>query len=158
MRAGHDGYQRARNCRWRTHRPPIILAAMRRILRSALAALLSLALIAGGATLGIASHMAAHERGVEHIHTDGRHTSSGVEHPDHAAHHAGMTMPDETPQPSGDHPSKSCCTACTVASPLPAIVDTSVEFTVSAAVYTNLAGFDVSLSVPVDPGIPKRNG
>ena len=35
-------------------------------------------------------------------------------------------------------------------------LDTSVEFTVSAAVYTNLAGFDVSLSVPVDPGIPKR--
>src|SRR5256885_269877 len=157
MRAGHDGYQRARNCRWWTRRRPIILAAMRRILRCALAGLLSLALIASGATLGIASHMAAHEHGVEHVHADGRHTLSGVEHPDHAAHHGGMTMPHETPQPSGDHPPKSCSTACTVASPLPAIVDTSVEFTVSAAVYTNLAGVDGFLSVPVDPGISKRN-
>ena len=131
---------------------------MRRILRCAFAGLLSLALVASGATLGIASHVAAHEHGVEHTHHAEGHQTSGVEHEDHAHHHAGMTTPDETPLPSADHSSKSCCTACTVASPLPAIVDASIEFTVSAAVYTNLAGFNVSLSVPVDPGIPKRNG
>src|SRR2546423_15555471 len=105
---------------------------MRRILRCAFAGLLSLALVASGATLGIASHVAAHEHGVEHTHhAEGHQASSGVHHEDHAGHHAGMTMPDETPQPSGDHPSKSCCTACTVASPLPSIADTVVQFTVS---------------------------
>jgi hypothetical protein len=131
---------------------------MHRILRCAFAVLLSLALAASGPTLGIASHMAAHERSVEHTHhADGHQTSFGVEHGDHARHHAGTT-PDEMPQPSGDHPSKTCCTACTVASALPPIADTSVEFTVSAAVYANLAGFVVALTVPVDPGIPKHIG
>jgi hypothetical protein len=131
---------------------------MRRILRCAFAGLLSLALVASGVTLRIASHMAAHEDGVEHTrHADG-HQTSGVEREGHAHHHAGMTTPDEMPQPSGDHPSKTCCTACTVASALPPIADTSVEFTVSAAVYANLAGFVVALTVPVDPGIPKHIG
>jgi hypothetical protein len=131
---------------------------MRRILRRALAGLLSLALAASGATLGIAPQMATHEHGAEHTHHAEGHHMSGGGHEAHAHHHAGMAAADETPQPSGDHPSKTCCTACTVASPLPPTADSIVEFTVSPAVYGSLAGFDFSVTVPVDPGIPKRIG
>jgi hypothetical protein len=102
--------------------------------------------------------MAAHEHGAKHTdHADGHQTPSAL-HEHLAHHHAGITSPDETTQTSSDHPSKTCCTACTVASPLPRITDTIVEFIVSATVYTNSTRFDVTLTIPVDPGIPKRTG
>ena len=130
---------------------------MRRILRAAFAGLLSLALAASGATLGIASHLAAHQDGAPHAHHADHAALTGDEHQHHAHHHA-LPTDDNAPQPASNHVSKSCCTACTVASPLPPTPDLSIELIVSPAVYPNLTRFDVALSVPIDPGIPKRMG
>jgi hypothetical protein len=139
-------------------RSPVIVPAMRRILRCAFAGLLSLALAASGATLGIASHM-AHGNGAGHSpHTDGREALSHAEHGHHAHHHGAPIASDEAPQPSGDHPSKTCCSTCTVASPLPPVADASIQLIVSRTVYSSFTRFDVDLSIPVDPGIPKRIG
>ena len=57
-----------------------------------------------------------------------------------------------------NHPSKTCCSICTVASPLPPVADASVQLIVSRTVYSSLTCFDIDLSIPVDPGIPKHIG
>jgi len=127
---------------------------MRRILRCAFAGLLSLALAASGATLGLASHLAGHAK-AEHFH----YGAGAIAAHAHWAHdHAAPAPSDDTPQSSGDHVSKTCCSICTVASPLPPIPDTSVQLTTSRAVYAGLARFDVALALSIDPGIPKRIG
>src|SRR4051812_4742671 len=101
---------------------------MRRILRCAFAGLLSLALATSGATLGLASHIAGHATLATHFHHAGgavaAHAHRGDDHPAPA-------RSDHTPQPSGDHSSKTCCSICTVASPLPPVPDTSVQLTIS---------------------------
>jgi len=126
---------------------------MRRILRCAFVGLLSLALSASGATLGLAQ-MAAHASAGEHSH----HADAHAEHGHHAHHGAAQVSSDEDTQQAGDHPSKNCCSACTVVSPLPPAPDTIVQLIVSPAVYSNLTRFDVEHAIPIDPGIPKRTG
>jgi hypothetical protein len=69
-----------------------------------------------------------------------------------------QTPSDEDGQQTGDHPSKNCCSACIVVSPLPPVADTGVQLIASRAVYPSLTGFDVAHAIPVDPGIPKRIG
>ena len=127
--------------------------AMRGILRCAFSVVLSLALAASGATLGVVS--AAHGAGHLH-HPEAHQASSDARHAHHAHHHAAPAQTDEIPQPSSDHPSKNCCSACTVAGPLPPAVETIVPLIVSRAVYPSLALLDMSRTTPVDPGIPKR--
>jgi|ERR1051325_2874585 hypothetical protein len=126
---------------------------MRRILRYAFVGVLSLALSASGATLGLA-HMAAHGTPAEHAH----HGSHHADHGQHAHHHGVPVDSDKAPPPTSDHPSKNCCSACTVASPLPRLPDAAVELIVSQAMYSSLKRLDVSFAIPIDPGIPKRIG
>jgi len=129
--------------------------AMRRILRCAFAVVLSLALAASGATLGIVSAAA----GAAHSHHPESHqASSEAGRAHHAHHHAAAALADEIPQPSSDHPSKNCCSACTAAGPLPPAAETVVQLIVSRAVYPSLTLLDISRTTPVDPGIPKRIG
>src|SRR4051794_27956710 len=118
---------------------------MGRILRCSFAGLLSLALAASGPTLGIAFHMAAHEHSAGHSHHADGHdeASSNAEHRHHAHHHTPPIASDETPQSSGDHPSKTCCSACTVASPLAPAADTGIQLVVSRTVYSSFTWFDV---------------
>jgi hypothetical protein len=42
--------------------------------------------------------------------------------------------------------------------PLPPVADASVQLIVSRTVYSSLTCFDIDLSIPVDPGIPKHIG
>src|SRR3954462_12983726 len=128
---------------------------MRRILRCAFAGLLSLALAASGAALAFASHLTGHADGAHHFH----HTAGAIAAHAHRAHdHGAPARSDDTPQSSGDHSSKTCCSICTVASPLPPIADTRVQLTVSRPVYATLARVHVALALPIEPGIPKRIG
>jgi len=126
---------------------------MRRILRCAFVTFLSLALSASGATLGLAQ-MAAHASAGEHNH----HADAHAEQGHHAHHGAGQASADEDTQQAGDHPSKNCCSACTVVSPLPPVLQTIVDLIVSPTVYSNFARFDVGHAIPIDPGVPKRMG
>lgn len=138
----------------------ITIASMRRMLRCALAGLLCLALVASGATLGIASRMAAQGGGAQPSHhaehhatdPDGQHV-----HHSHQRSRAGDVL-DASPQAPTDHPSKTCCTACTVASPLPPNNDPIIELIVSRAIYSSLTRSEVAIAVSIDPGIPKRFG
>jgi hypothetical protein len=128
---------------------------MRRILRCAFAGLLSLALAASGAALAFASHLTGHANGAHHFHD----TAGAIVAHAHRAHdHAAPARSDDTPQSPGDHVSKTCCSICTVASPLPPIPDTNVQLTTSRAAYASFARFDVALALSIDPGIPKRIG
>ena len=132
---------------------------MRRILRTAFAIVLSLALAASGATLGIASHLSAQKDPAplaHHAHDHGMLTDG--EHGRHAHHHAVPHASDHAPQPASEHASKSCCTACTAASPLPPNPEPSRELIVSRAFYPKLTQLDVALTIAIDPGIPKRIG
>ena len=124
---------------------------MRRILRCAFVALVSLALSASGATLGLV-HIAAHASAGQHDH----HATAHAEHGHHGHYGAAQASSDEDTQKTGVHPSKNCCSACTVASPLPEAPETSVCLVVTQAIYSNLKRFDVSVAIPIDPGIPKR--
>jgi hypothetical protein len=124
---------------------------MRRILRCAFAGLLSLALSMSGATLGLA-HIAATHAGSE---GQTHHTAAHHGHHHHGHHGAAHAPAGEETQPS-THPSKNCCSACTVVSPLPPVPQTIVEPIVSLAVYSNSARFDVEQTIPIDPAIPKR--
>jgi hypothetical protein len=126
---------------------------MRRILHSAFVAVLSLALSASGATLGLA-HIAAHGKLSQHSHHGAAHTH----HAHHAHHETEQTGSDESSHPANDHPSKNCCSACIVASPLPQVPAAVIELSATAAVYSILSQFDVPVSILVDPGIPKRMG
>lgn len=130
---------------------------MRRTLRCAFAVLLSLALAASGATVGIASQTAAQGEDAQHFHhADHHQAASDGGHGHHA--HVVPDVSDEAPQAPSGHPSKSCCTACTVASPLPPALVPVIELLVSRAVYAIVMRFDVAIAVPIDPGIPKRIG
>ena len=126
---------------------------MRRILRCAFVAVLSLALCAPGATLGLAP-MAAPGKSGEHSH----HGATHAEHEHHAQHTAAQTSSDEDAQQTSDHPSKNCCSACTVVSPLPPTPETTVELIASQTVYSSPKRLDAPVAMPIDPGIPKRMG
>jgi hypothetical protein len=126
---------------------------MRRILRCAFVALLSLALSATGATLGLA-HMTAHaDPG-----SPGHRAAAHAEHQPHAHHGMAPALSDDGVHKTGGHSSKNCCSACTVVSPLPQSPGASIELIGSAAVYSSLRRFDCSVAVFIDPGIPKRIG
>jgi hypothetical protein len=126
---------------------------MRRILRCAFVAFLSLALSASGATLGLAQ-IAAHASSDEHSH----HAAAHADHEHHAHHGLAQAPTDEDAQQTTDHPSKNCCSACTVVSPLPPTPDTAVVLIASVAVYSNHKRFALPVAIPIDPGIPKRMG
>src|SRR5690349_13702768 len=124
---------------------------MRRMFRCAFIGLLSLALSASGARLGLAQ-IAAHAS-LGHI---GHHAIVHAQHENHAHHGAAPIHRDEAPPKTSDHLSKNCCSACTVLSPLPRVPDTFVELIISAALYASLASFDVAVVPLIDPGIPKH--
>ncbi len=126
---------------------------MRRVFRGAFIALLSLALSASGATLGLAQ-IAAHAS----LGQLGHHAPVHAHHEHHVHDGAAPAPQDEGPQKTGDHPSKNCCSACTVLSPLPRAPDTLVELVVSLALYPSHASFNVAVAPLIDPGIPKRMG
>jgi hypothetical protein len=124
------------------------------MLRCAFAGLLSFALAASGATLGLAQIAMAQPSSENHIH----HAAAHSRHEHHG--HPGMAQSPadkETPQ-AGDHASKTCCSACTVTSALPCIPDAAVALVVSRALYPNPKRFEVAHATPIDPGIPKRIG
>lgn len=103
--------------------------------------------------MGMASQTMAQSVDEEHSqHGDHHHAAAGH------AHIAPDMMSDEAPQAPSGHPSKSCCTACTVVSPLPPTLEPIVELLVSRAVYTSVSRLDVAIAVSIDPGIPKRLG
>src|SRR5690242_5253929 len=110
---------------------------MCRILRCAFVALVSLALSASGATLGLAQIAAYGSAG----HPDHQAAAHG-QHGHHAHHGVAPAPSDEGSQQTGDHPSKNCCSACTVASPLPRTPDPTVWQVVSRAEYSSLIWFD----------------
>jgi hypothetical protein len=126
---------------------------MCRILRYAVVAVLSLALCASGATLGLARMSqgnAAQAGDAGHAEHDN--------HGHHAHHAMAQTAHEDGTQPTSDHPSKNCCSACIVASPLPGTPGTTIQRIASPAEFSSLSRFDVSFAFPVDPGIPKHLG
>ena len=127
---------------------------MRRFIRCAFAGLLAVALAASGSVLGYASRAAAQTH-----HAEAMAASTDDAHAHH--HHAQQADPaaaDDASQPSHDHASKTCCSMCVVASPLPPAAGSIVLFQVSQAVYASERTFGVALTLTVDPGIPKRIG
>jgi hypothetical protein len=127
---------------------------MRRILRCAFVGLLSLVLTASGTTLGFAHISPTHTNSEEHTH----HGAAYVAHDHHS--HTGVAQPPagKEKQPSSSHPYKNCCSACIVVSPLPQTVQVTVDLIVCRMVYSTLKQFDLSIAIPIDPGIPKRMG
>jgi hypothetical protein len=125
---------------------------MRRFIRCAFAGLLAVALVASGSVLGYASRAAAQTHHAMAASTEDAHA-----HHRHAQH-ADAVATDDSPQPSHDHASKTCCSMCVVASPLPPVADGIVRFQVSPALYASERTFGVALTLAVDPGIPKRTG
>ena len=121
---------------------------MRRIFRCALVALLALALTASGSVLGFASHAAAHGMATYASH-------DAVSHDVHAQHHHGAPQDEAPPQ---DYVSKTCCSMCTVTSPLPPFVTSAVQFETSPAEYAARVACGIAVKLAVDPGIPKRIG
>jgi len=125
---------------------------MREILRRAFVGLLSLVLTASGTTLGFAHISPAHANSEEHTH----HSAAYVGH-DHHAHTAVAQPPAGNEKQSGTvHPYKNCCSACIVVSPLPQTVQVTVDLIVCRMVYPNSRQYELSVSIPIDPGIPKR--
>jgi hypothetical protein len=125
---------------------------MRRFTRCAFVGLLAVALVLSGSVLGMSSHAVAHE-GTHAHHASGDVASGGA-----SAHHHHMQH-ETAPQDNADDPkSMTCCTMCTVASPLPPAASPFVQFVVSPAEYLSQSRSGIALIVSVDPGIPKRTG
>jgi hypothetical protein len=126
---------------------------MRPFIRRAFVALLAVALGASGSVLRTSSHAASHGH-AEHAHHASHDGASGgplVKH-EHAQH-------ETSAQDNGDdHASKTCCSMCTVASPLPHGPSAIPVLEVSLAQYLSQSKFGIALTVPIDPGIPKRIG
>src|SRR5215208_3121471 len=114
---------------------------MRRFIRCAFVSLLAVALVASGSLLGVVSYAAQH----------GHDAGAGLHaHHDHAQHEH-SAAPDDTPQQSQDHASKTCCSMCTVASPLPPTLCAFPTFKVSPTQYVSRSVLGIALRVPVDP-------
>ena len=130
---------------------------MRRILRCAWVAVLTLALTASGAMLGGVAHAAAHGPATQHTASGKDDFHAGHAHHGHADHDHSAAL-DDTPLAPHDHGSKTCCSMCTVASPLPPSVTTAAPFESRPTEYASRGAFGIAVIVRVDPGIPKRIG
>jgi hypothetical protein len=126
---------------------------MRRILRCLFVGLLSLVLTASGTTLGFAHISPTQTNPEQHTH----HSATHVGHDHHFHIGVGQPPAGKEKQPSS-HPYKNCCSACIVVSPLPQAVQVTVDLIVCRMVYSNFKQFNLSLTIPIDPGIPKRMG
>jgi len=126
---------------------------MRRLIRRAIVGLLAIALVASGSALGVSSHAAAH---VHADHVD--HASHGAASDGLMAHHHDAQHESAPQDNADDQGSKTCCTMCTVASPLPLAAAPVLRFELSPAEYLSGSRSGIARTVPVDPGIPKRTG
>jgi hypothetical protein len=115
--------------------------------------LLAVALVASGSVLGASSHAATHDDAPH-----ARHALHDVASVETSAHHHDAQH-DSAPQDNaGDQKSKTCCTMCTISSPLPLAAHFLLRFEVSPAEYLSQTLSGIALTIAVDPEIPKRAG
>src|SRR5688572_21832733 len=126
---------------------------MRRFIRCAFIALLALALTASGSVLGVTSHAATHGKAAHTAHASHDAVSDEAHAHHHHAQHHDMAQDETPPQ---DHLSNTCCSMCTVASPLPPVATDAVQFQTSPAEYAARSAFGIAVKIAIDPGIPKR--
>ena len=130
---------------------------MRRILNSALVFVLSVVLAASGAALALPSHATA--RAAAATPQPPAHHHAGLHAHHHVDHAAIANEADEPgPPPAGHDAFVTCCSMCTLSSPLQPITAATVIFTVSAVVFSSPESFEPGRTVQVDPGIPKHAG
>ena len=126
---------------------------MRRFIRCAFIGLLAVALTASGSVLSAASRVA---QGNAHAGHASHHAASDETHAHHhRAEHHDMAQDEALPQ---DHASNTCCSMCTVASPLPPATMAAVQFATAPAEYAPRTAFAIAVKIAIDPGIPKRTG
>jgi hypothetical protein len=126
---------------------------MRRFIRRAFVGLLAVALVASGSVLGASSHAATHDDAPRAHHASPDAASVGTSAHHHDAQHE--SAPQNHPD---DHKSKTCCTMCTISSPLPVAAHLLLRFEVSPAEYLSQTLSGIALTIAVDPEIPKRAG
>ena len=142
---------------WSRWKSRIYSHPMRRYLRSAFVALLSLALVASGTMLGGMAHAVAHNQAMHHASTGGHDSHAAHAHHARADHDQSWAF-DDPPKASHDEAAKNCCSMCITATPLPPGVSGVVQFEISPTQYASHAEFGIAVTMRIDPGIPKRSG